>query len=63
MPEARLERTRRVYDRVIDMGPYGCKLRMDGEPDNRALNALWVRHWNVIEGELPTDPDLGLEFE
>ena len=43
MPEGRLERTRRQYDRVVDMGPYGCKLRIDGEPDNRALNAVWNR--------------------
>lgn len=53
MPESRLERTRRAYDRVIDMGPYGCKLLDVGNPDNRALNALWERgeHWQESHHE------------
>jgi len=61
MPEARLERTRRAYDIVIDMGPHGCKLQMVGEQDHQALNAIWnrQRHWNVIEGEHHDDDHLG----
>lgn len=43
MPEARLERTRRSYDRVIDMGPYACKLLDVGNPDHQALNRVWER--------------------
>lgn len=65
MPEWRLERARRAYDRVIDMGPYACKMLDVGTQDTRALNALWRRPSenaaeqlarrgmtaNVIEGE------------
>lgn len=55
MPESRLERTRRAYDRVIDMGPMGCKILDVGAPDNRALNAVWnrqswrARHLNAAD--------------
>lgn len=53
MPETRLERTRRAYDLVIDMRPWGCRLVDVGTPDSATLNKLWERSsgWNVIEGE------------
>lgn len=48
MPEARLEKTRRLYDRVIDLGPMGCKILDVGTPDNAALNAVYHKAGNYL---------------
>lgn len=56
MPETRLERTRRAYDRVIDLAPYGCKVRDMGSPDHKALNGIWDRQAPPHVHRMAPDP-------
>lgn len=51
MPEARLEKTRRLYDRVIDLWPMGCKVLDVGTPDNVALNAVFEKRRFIVVGD------------